>query len=137
MLQTKVDDLLSETSYMNKNVNLENELIIYEYRNVQKELNKLYNSNANMSIAEIYSIIEKYKTRIMRLKNMLDPKFNIMVNHHSVTGINYLTGKGYSLNDDWNKIRNITVQIGRLEDFPEGIKDKKAIEIAKEKTKKN
>lgn len=78
-------------------------------------------------VNNVYDRIGKYIIQIMRLRHVIEPEVQISKNVHPRTGHHYLAIKAYWIDDNGKKVRKFTKSIGRAENYPQGIEDKKAL----------
>lgn len=83
------------------------------------------NSNSDLSPREIHYLTTKLIVRIKRMAYVLDPDYTIIKFKNNKSGIKYEMIKAYWINDNGEKVRDITRNVGSLEsttvDFVEKI----------------
>jgi hypothetical protein len=82
---------------------------------------------------DVYTEINRFVLRIMRLRMVIQPKIQIAVNVHTQTKITYVAAKAFWYNEEGAEIRKFTKSMGRLEDYKMGKKDPDLLEEAETK----
>jgi len=96
-----------------------------------KRLEEIDSKNMDLEIvADIDSKISNYLLQLMRLRLVIQPEIQISTNVHPRTEIHYLAVKAYWIDDEGKKVRKFTKSLGRAENYPGGIEDKKALKDA-------
>lgn len=126
-------DNFKEDTYLNQN----NITYLYELKLLKDTISAFYfksleelKGNHNL-VCDVHSKIGRYGLQLMRLRKIIEPDFNISINPHKQTKINYLVIKGFWLNDSGKKERMFTKSLGRLDEFPGGRTGKKSLDEGK------
>lgn len=95
--------------------------LIHELNSVKKEFhNNLYSKLGDSkwkTVDEVHNGISEYIIRIMRLRCIIEPHFQIGKNTHPRTKISYLAMKAYWVDDNGTPIRKYTRNIGRVDEI--------------------
>ena len=79
-------------------------------------------------VADLDNRVGEYILQLLRLRLVIQPEVQVSSNTHPRTNIMYLSIKAYWIDDNGKKVRKFTKSIGRAENYPDGIKDKQALE---------
>lgn len=98
-------------------------------------LKEFVNGNTDIERScDIMTTMEKYIFQLKRLRMVIEPEINILVNPHTPNSsgeqIIYLSVKSFWMGDDGKKTREITRSIGKLSNYKQGRKDPLAEEEA-------
>lgn len=128
------DNFKQETYYDQNNITY-----LYEIKILKDTISEFYfkslddMKNNYKLVCDIHSRIGRYCLQLLRLRSVVEPEFNISVNPHRQTQIDYLVVKSYWLNDEGKKVRKFTKSLGRLDEFEGGRTGKKATETGRVK----
>lgn len=115
---------LNNMFYLGKLDALKEEFVKFYFKNLENlRKENLYITKVN----DVYNRIGQYILQLMRLRLVIEPEVQISKNVHPRTEIHYLAIKAYWIDDNGRKVRKFTKSLGRAENYPQGIEDKKAL----------
>jgi len=132
LIQFVADDKFGDSVYTNS----ENWSYLAELKGVKEKFVKFYFSKIKDIelnykdldiVADIDESLGQFAIQLMRLRLVIQPEVQISTNVHPRTNIKYLAIKAYWCDDNGKKIRKFTKSIGRADNYPKGIEDRKAM----------
>jgi hypothetical protein len=113
--------------YLNKLNKIKTEFFDFYF----ESLSTLVNTKSDIAtVSQVHDKIGKYCIQIMRLRLLINPEVQLSRNVHTSTKIEYLAAKAFWIDDSGKKVRKFTKSMGRFEEYPGGIKSKKAMDEA-------
>jgi hypothetical protein len=109
------------------------ENIVDYYFNQLEDISK---ENPGQHVFDVQFTMGQKVLQLQRLRMVIEPEVQISKSQHPVTGFYYLASKGFWIEDDGQKKRKYTRSLGRIEQYPDGITDKKALKDGVEKIRK-
>ncbi len=105
--------------YMNELAKLKDEMITFYFTNLQELIDK--DSNISMT-CDIHSTMGIYVLQLMRLRMVIEPEINLLINPHVTNSASeekklYLSAKAYWMGDNGKKVRKFTKSLGLLSDY--------------------
>lgn len=80
---------------------------------------------------DAYVKISKDMVQLMRLRLIIQPDYQFAYSTHSVSGIKYLTVRGFWVDESGKRERKFVKSLGRFDDYKDGKKDPEAHNAAK------
>ena len=135
MMKFIFNDNFKQETYLDQN----NITYLYELKILKDTFSEYYFKSLDeikgnhRFVCDVHSRIGRLGLQLMRLRSIIEPQFNISINPHNQTKIDYLVVKSYWLNDEGKKVRKFTKSIGRLDEIKDGRTSKEASELGRVK----
>lgn len=114
------DEFLNNDGFKLDHTNDHRKYLINELNKIKNDFRNLMDKpldsmNQNMGVWELHKLYKKYMIQIMRLRNMIEPHFQIQKMTHNRTYITYLVLTAYWTDENGKRIKKFKRTIGNID----------------------